>query len=73
MTSMDRCNRYHDAAARNPQRPAAYDCCGRPARADEGNDAGSGAVFRLSTEKRTNLALKLTHYRRLGFGGNCRF
>src|SRR6266508_3180195 len=32
--------------ARNPQRRLVLTLCGRPARADEGNDDGSGAVFR---------------------------
>ncbi len=39
------CDRQYGEAARNPQRRLALTYFGRPARADEGNDDGSGATF----------------------------
>src|SRR5437588_12618612 len=33
--------------ARNPQRRPGWTCRGRPPRADEGNDDGSGPIFQL--------------------------
>jgi len=47
-----------------PSAPAGSPANGRPARADEGDDAGSGAGFppQHSEEVRTALGFKLTHH-----------
>ena len=45
MRSMEDRNRSHTVAATNPQRRPVPHLAAPPPRADEGNDAGSGAAF----------------------------